>query len=155
MARRSERGSGGRSASAPAGGEEATGRRVPSRLESAARAARRRAYAPYSGFRVGAAVLAGGEVHAGANVENASYGLTLCAERSAVAAAAGAGARRIDAVAVASGTAEPTPPCGMCLQTLAEFAGPSLPVALLGARGARVETTLGELLPRAFGRRFL
>lgn len=132
-------------------------RRAPAgrSLTQAARAARRNAYAPYSGFRVGAAVLAGGRVYAGANVENASYGLTLCAERSAVAAAAGAGARRIDAVAVASGTAEPTPPCGMCLQTLAEFAGPSLPVALLGARGARVETTLGELLPRAFGRRFL
>jgi cytidine deaminase len=104
---------------------------------------------------VGAAVLAGGKVHPGANVENASYGLTLCAERSAVAAAATAGARRIDAVAVASGTVEPTPPCGMCLQALAEFAGPALPVVLLGARGARVETTLGELLPRAFGRRFL
>ncbi|HEY6098852.1 MAG TPA: cytidine deaminase, partial [Anaeromyxobacter sp.] len=100
-------------------------------------------------------VLAGGNVFAGANVENASYGLTLCAERSAVAAAATSGARGIDAVAVASGTAEPTPPCGMCLQTLAEFAGPSLPVLLVGARGGRVETTLGALLPRAFGRRFL
>jgi cytidine deaminase len=94
-------------------------------------------------------------VHAGANVENASYGLTLCAERAAVAAAIAAGARRLDAVAVASGTAEPTPPCGMCLQTLAEVAGPALPVLLVGAGGARVETTLGALLPRAFGRRFL
>lgn len=156
MARRSARTGGGRGAAAPSREPARAGRsRVPPALASAARAARRRAYAPYSGFRVGAAVLAGGRVHAGSNVENASYGLTLCAERTAVAAAAGAGARRIEAVAVASGTAEPTPPCGMCLQTLAEFAGPSLPVALLGARGARVETTLGELLPRAFGRRFL
>lgn len=125
------------------------------RLVRTAREARRRAYAPYSGFQVGAAVLAGGEVFAGANVENASYGLTLCAERAAVAAAAVSGARRIDAVAVASGTEEPTPPCGMCLQTLAELAAPSLPVLLVGARGRRVETTLGALLPRAFGKRFL
>lgn len=124
-------------------------------LAREARAARRNAHVPYSGFRVGAAVLAGGEVYRGANVENASYGLTICAERAAVAAAASAGERRLDAVAVASGTEEPTPPCGMCLQTLAEFAGPSLPVLLSGARGAKVETTLGALLPRAFGRRFL
>ena len=125
------------------------------RLVGAARAARRRAYAPYSRFRVGAAVRARGRVFEGANVENASYGLTLCAERSAVTAAVLAGARRLDAVAVASGTSPPTPPCGMCLQTLAEFAGPELPVLLAGARGAVVETTLGELLPRGFSKRYL
>jgi cytidine deaminase len=127
----------------------------PAALARAARAARRRAYAPYSGFRVGAAVLAGGAIYSGCNVENASYGLTVCAERVAVAAAIAAGARRIDAIAVASGTDEPTPPCGMCLQTLAEFAGPALPVRLVGARGGAVDTTLGELLPRAFTKRFL
>jgi cytidine deaminase len=125
------------------------------RLVRAARAARRRAYAPYSGFKVGAAVLAGGRVFPGANVENASYPVGICAERAAVAAAAVSGARRIDAVAVASGTAEPIPPCGMCLQALAELGSPSLPVVLVGARGGRVETTLRELLPRAFGKRFL
>jgi cytidine deaminase len=124
-------------------------------LVRAARAVRRRAYAPYSGFKVGAAVLAGGAVHVGANVENASYGLTVCAERSAVSAAVAAGARRLDAVAIATGTAEPTPPCGACLQTLAELGDPDLPVVLAGAGGAKVETTLGALLPRGFGARFL
>jgi len=125
------------------------------RLEEAARAARRHAHAPYSRFRVGAAVLAGGKVHAGANVENASYGLTLCAERVAACAAIAAGARRLDAVVVASPGEDPIPPCGACLQVLAELAGPDLPVVLAGARGRRVETTLGELLPRAFTKRNL
>ena len=124
-------------------------------LAAAARAARRRAYAPYSRFRVGAAVRADGVIHVGCNVENASYGLTLCAERAAVAAAVAAGARRIEAIAVASGTAPPTPPCGMCLQTLVEFGGPDLPVLLVGAGGARVGARLGDLLPRAFGKRYL
>jgi cytidine deaminase len=124
-------------------------------LVAAARAARRRAYAPYSRFRVGAAVRAGGRVFDGANVENASYGLTLCAERAAVTAAVLSGARRLEAIAVASGTAPPTPPCGMCLQTLAEFAGPELQVHLAGPRGAAVTTTLGALLPRGFSKRYL
>ncbi len=128
-------------------------RRSP--LERAAAAARRRAYAPYSRFLVGAAVRAGGRVFTGCNVENASYGLTICAERAAVAGAVAAGDRRLEALAVASGTSPPTPPCGMCLQTLAEFAGPDLPVLLLGARGSREETTLGALLPHAFTKRFL
>jgi cytidine deaminase len=124
-------------------------------LARAARLARRRAYAPYSRFKVGAAVRAGGRVHAGANLENASYGLTVCAERNAVAAAVAAGARRLEALAVASGTRPPTPPCGACLQVLSEFAGPSLPVLLVGAGGAALATTLGALLPRGFGKGYL
>jgi cytidine deaminase len=124
-------------------------------LVAAARRARAKAHAPYSRFQVGAAVLAGGAVHAGCNVENASYGLTVCAERNAVAAAVLAGARRLEAVVVVSGTSPPTPPCGMCLQTLAEFGVASLPVILVGTRGARDQTTLGALLPRAFSKKFL
>jgi len=125
------------------------------RVAAAARRARARAHAPYSRFKVGAAVLAGGAIHAGCNVENASYGLTTCAERNAVAAAVLAGARRIDAVVVSSGTSPPTPPCGACLQVLAEFGAASLPVVLVGARRIRQRVTLGELLPRAFSKRFL
>jgi cytidine deaminase len=104
---------------------------------------------------VGAAVRAAGEIYCGANVENVSYGLTLCAERAAVAGAVAGGARRLEAVAVASGTTPPAPPCGMCLQTLAEFAGPGLAVILVGPRGTRLETTLGALFPRGFSRRHL
>src|SRR3954454_22207891 len=103
-------------------------------LLQAARDASRRAYCPYSNFHVGAAVLAGGRVFTGANIENASYGLTICAERTATFAAVLAGATRIDAVAVACVDApeggDPTSmmPCGACRQVLAEFAGPDTPV---------------------------
>jgi cytidine deaminase len=128
---------------------------APPTLVAAARAARRRAYAPYSSFKVGAALAAGGRIFVGCNVENASFGLTVCAERTAVGAMVTAGVRRLDTVVVASGTTPPTPPCGMCLQTLAEFGGPDLRVLLAGAGGAVVETTLGALLPQAFGKRFL
>ncbi len=125
------------------------------RLARAAAAARKKAYAPYSRFLVGAAVQAGGRIYSGCNVENASYGGTICAERVAVTAAVAAGARRLEALAVVTGTTPPTPPCGLCLHVLAEFAGPDLPVLLVGARGSREETTLGALLPHAFTRRFL
>jgi cytidine deaminase len=131
-------------------------RRLPlTPLAAAARRVRARAHAPYSRFKVGAAVLADGAIHVGCNVENASYGLTTCAERNAVAAAVLAGARALDAVVVVSGTTPPTPPCGACLQVLAEFGAAGLPVILMGGRGALVETTLGELLPRAFSKKFL
>jgi cytidine deaminase len=104
---------------------------------------------------VGAALEAGGRVFGGCNVENVSYGLTVCAERNAVGAMVADGQRRLDAVVVASGTVPPTPPCGACLQVLREFGGAGLRVLLVGARGARVETTLGALLPQAFVKSFL
>jgi cytidine deaminase len=123
-------------------------------LVAAAREARARAYAPYSGYRVGAAVRAeSGEVVGAANVENASYGLTICAERAAVATAVAAGHRRFEAVAVAADGAEPASVCGACRQVLREFpAGPGLRVLLAGESGEGfVVTTLGELLPDSFG----
>lgn len=123
-------------------------------LVAAARAVRRRAHAPYSRFFVGAAVLdERGRVHAGCNVENASYGLTVCAERNAIAAAVAAGARSVRAVVVVSDAQPLASPCGACRQVLAEFAADDAPVVLAPARGAasRGETmTVGALLPRAF-----
>ncbi len=121
-------------------------------LVAEAWAASTRAYAPYSGFAVGAAVATDAGVFGGANVENASYPVGLCAERAAMAAAATAGARRLRAVAVATPTRELTPPCGMCRQFLWEFAvGADPVVVLVGEGGARRSWHLSELLPEAFG----
>jgi cytidine deaminase len=120
-------------------------------LLAAARAVRGQAHAPYSRFRVGAAVRdERGRIHTGCNVENASYGLTVCAERNAVAAAVAAGARAVREVAVITPTRPPGTPCGACRQVLAELAGDDARVLLAGPRGAADETTLGALLPRAF-----
>src|SRR5690349_15640120 len=121
------------------------------RLLRAASRARGRAYAPYSGFPVGAAVLAGGRVFAACNVENSAYPLSVCAERNAVAMAVAAGARRIDAVAIVGGAGRPTAPCGGCRQVLAEFCAKDAPVVFAAATGESVRTTIAKLLPRPFG----
>jgi len=118
-------------------------------LVAAAREARARASAPYSNFHVGAALLAGGRVFTGVNVENASYPLSVCAARNAVAAAVGAGERVIDAVAVVADDTEPTPPCGGCRQVLHEF-GPEMTVVAEADNGRRAEWVLSSLLPAAF-----
>jgi cytidine deaminase len=116
---------------------------------AAALAGRERAYAPYSNYRVGAGVQTDIGVFSGCNIENASYGLCNCAERTAVFSAVAAGARNVLAVAVATG--DGGSPCGACRQVLAEFAGDECPIWLLDSGGAVVlETTLGALLPRAF-----
>ncbi len=121
-------------------------------LLSAAREASRKAYCPYSNFHVGAAVLAGGKIYRGGNVENASYGLTVCAERTAAFAAILDGNAAIDAVAVACVDAaegsEPAHlmPCGACRQVLAEFTTPETPV-MIDRVGLR---TMADLLPQAF-----
>jgi cytidine deaminase len=115
--------------------------------------ARERAYAPYSGFRVGAAIKAKGDdrIFAGCNVENASYGATICAERSAVMSLVSQlGRRELELAVVVTEADPPSPPCGICRQVLAEFASGGLPVYLATPGGIRERTTLDELLPRRF-----
>ena len=119
-------------------------------LVQAARAAQAKAYAPYSHFRVGAALESdSGDVFVGCNVENASYGLTICAERAAVCAAVSAGARRFRRAVVVTDSDPPAAPCGACRQVLSEF-GTELRVEAIGPRGS-VAWTVAELLPAAFG----
>ncbi|HEX7024028.1 MAG TPA: cytidine deaminase [Gemmatimonadales bacterium] len=124
------------------------------RLVEAARAAQEHAYCPYSRYRVGAALEAeDGTVFTGCNVENASYGLTVCAERAAVVAAVSAGVRRFRRIVVASDSEPPAPPCGACRQVLAEF-GSEIAVESVGPTQSR-RWTLRELLPDAFHGRLL
>jgi cytidine deaminase len=126
-------------------------------LEARAVDAQRRAYAPYSKFRVGAAVQMSGEIFEGANVENASYGLTICAERVAVFAAAISGAHRLEAIAVCSDASPPSSPCGACRQVLLEFAPDpaAVTVTAVNAAGERRACTLAELIPDGFSGREL
>jgi cytidine deaminase len=121
-------------------------------LIAAALAARANAYAPYSRFAVGAAIRAeDGTLHAGANVENAAYPQTQCAEATAIGAMVSAGGRRIaEMVVVAEGEALCTP-CGGCRQRIREFADRDTPIHLCGPEGVRRTVTLGELLPLSFG----
>jgi cytidine deaminase len=121
------------------------------RLRRAATEAHARAYAPYSGFAVGAALRAkSGAVYHGCNVENASYGATICAERAALAAAVAAGERELVALAIVSGAKDAIPPCGICRQSLAELA-PSLPIRSYGG-ASHSEYDLASLLPDPFGK---
>lgn len=124
------------------------------RLVAAATAARERAYAPYSSFAVGAALLLpDGRIVPGCNVENASYGLAICAERSAVAAAVATGEQRFQAIAVVADCSPPASPCGACRQVLAEFG--DFPVVLANLAGERQLSSVRELLPGAFCGRLL
>ena len=119
-------------------------------LIAAAKSAREQAHAPYSRFAVGAAMrLEDGSIVTGCNVENRSYGLSLCAERNAMTAAVGKGLRRPQALVVVTPSSPPSAPCGMCRETLREFVE-DLPILLLNPEGERLERTLAELLPDSF-----
>ena len=122
----------------------------PEELLKKAAAAAQNAYAPHSNFRVGAALLtANGEVFPGCNVENASYGATVCAERNAVAQAVASGMKQFVMLAVVTNTSPPSAPCGLCRQVLVEFSR-NLPVILSNPKGEIVRTKMSKLLPDPF-----
>jgi cytidine deaminase len=123
-----------------------------SELEDRACAARAHAHAPYSKFKVGAAVQMDGAIHTGVNVENASYPVSVCAERNAIATAVGTGARHLEAVAVCTDASPPSSPCGACRQVLYEFAADPTKVVVvaINPQGERRSWTLAELLPDGF-----
>jgi cytidine deaminase len=124
-------------------------------LVAAAKTARENSYAPFSDFRVGAAIeMEDGEIIAGCNVESASYGLTVCAERVAIWKAISEGKHKIKHLAVVADTEELTPPCGVCRQIIWEFGG-NVPVILANLNGKRETVEMKDLLPRAFDTKFL
>ena len=120
------------------------------KLISKAKEARKKAYAPYSGFKVGAALEAkNGKIYTGSNVENASYAVTCCAERTALVKAVSEGVKSFRRIAIVADTKEPCPPCGVCRQALYEFA-PRLQVIMANTKGQAEVASLGELLTHAF-----
>lgn len=123
----------------------------PAKMRQAAKAAAAFSYSPYSGFPVGAAIWTDKGLFTGANVENASYGLTNCAERTAIFAAAAAGARKLSCVVVYTPTPGATAPCGACRQVIFEFGGPDAEVVSCCDGDEIIATTCDALLPGAFG----
>ncbi|HHW22103.1 MAG TPA: cytidine deaminase [Clostridiaceae bacterium] len=121
------------------------------RLVSLAVEAKENAYVPYSGFHVGAALYAdNGKVYTGCNVENASFGATICAERTAVVKAISDGAKKILAMAISSDSNSPTMPCGICRQVISEFCSPDMPLYLSNSRGEYKAYSFEDLLPHSF-----
>jgi len=131
-------------------GQLTVGARERTVLTERAMAAMERAYAPYSGFRVGAAILGSdGSIAEGCNVENASYPAGICAERAAISAAIARGVRDFSTIVIATEADRPTPPCGMCRQVMMEFA-PQLEVVSVTRGGVDARWTMSDLLPEAF-----
>ncbi len=125
------------------------------KLVKAATAVRERAFAPYSNFKVGAAVeTENGDIYTGCNVESASYGLTVCAERVAIWKGISRGVTKFGRIAVVVDTEELTPPCGVCRQIIWEFCG-DVPVILANLNGKTETVQMADLLPRAFDSKFL
>ena len=121
------------------------------KLLQLAKEARQQAYVPYSKFPVGAAIITkDGKVYQGCNIENASFGLTNCAERTAIFKAVSEGETAFGAIAVIADTVGPVSPCGACRQVMVEFCEPTMPVYLTNLNGDVQQTTVGELLPGAF-----
>lgn len=123
------------------------------RLINESKKARQYAYSPHSDFSVGAALIdEEGTVYHGCNIENASYGLTNCAERTAIFTAISAGVRKFKALAIVGDTEEPISPCGACRQVMVEFFDADMPVFCTNLKGDVYETTVGKLLPGAFSK---
>ncbi|WP_170782764.1 cytidine deaminase [Ruegeria lacuscaerulensis] len=121
-------------------------------LKDAALLVRENAYAPYSNFKVGAAIRsASGVIYSGCNVENVAYPEGTCAEAGAIAAMVAAGEQELTEIYVVASSPQPVPPCGGCRQKLAEFGKREVKVTLASVEGAEMETTIGDLLPGAFG----
>jgi len=124
---------------------------IKEKMFKKAKEAQKNAYVPYSGFPLGAAVLTeDGSIYTGVNIENASFSLTNCAERSAIFTAVSKGERRIEALLIVSSTKNPVPPCGACRQVIQEFADGDIEVVMMTAEGKELTMTNAELLPGAF-----
>jgi cytidine deaminase len=131
-----------------------TKNKIPSHIQKLfkeALSARKKAYAPYSKFKVGAALIANKKIYSGCNIENSSFGATICAERTAIAKAASLGAIKIEDIVVVTDLKDPVSPCGLCRQVIAEFAGPKTRVWIANTKGIVRSVEFAKLFPLPMG----